>query len=485
MQSVVIPFGKYAPDQSDYTPGNTTNILNVMPVADGWGPINDFTTYGTGLGSTCRGFITVRRADGDFDSYAGTTANLYKFNRTTSVWDDVTRSSGGDYAVPSGFAWSMVQFGSYLIATNGADVVQFINVDSGTNFAALAGSPPVARYVGVTNEFVVLLALSGELDKLQWSGIGDSEYWTIGQRLCDKQQLPDGGEITGFIGYETGGVVMQRNRMRAMTFAPSSGYTFTFSVLQNAIGSIGEPNIVAFRNTFFFIADGGFYQGAEATPIGSEWVDKYLVDTADLALLQETQGAADPVNKIVWWVITKSDASTTLIGYHWLLKRWTISDMSATFVASGATPGYTMDSIDSFGTIDTLPYSLDSRAWNGGDLSIAGFNSSGDFGFFQGNALEATIETNDISLGNGKRSFVQSARLISDAASGVTGKIAGRDNPGATLDWTSSLTPSSVSGKILARKRGRTHRSQWTIAAATTWANAVGVELIYRLAGNR
>ncbi|MCP5099923.1 MAG: hypothetical protein GY943_30590 [Chloroflexi bacterium] len=484
LASITIPLAPFAPDQSEYNPQLADSVTNVMPTNDGYGPVGDWTAVGTGLPSECLGDCTVRLESGSYAYYAATATKLYLYNSGTTSFDDVTRTSGGDYAGPAaGYKWSMVQFGSYLIATNGVDDVQFIDVDSGSNFAALAGSPPKARYVHTSGEFVVLSALASNYRKLRWSGIGDSEFWTVGQKNCDEQAMPDGGEITGFIGYESGGVVLQRNKIRAMT--PDAGYVFRFSTIQNALGSVEDPSIIEFRNTFFFISDGGFYQGIEALPIGEELVNKWFFRTVDDTRLAEIQGTADPEHKIAWWACPKTDDTWFLLGYQWLLKKWCYVDVDVSFIAASATAGYTIDNIDSFGTIDTLPYSLDHRFWKGGLLNLAAFDTDGNFGFFHGSNLEATVETNDVNLVPGRNSFVQSIRLVSNAASGVTGKVGGRDNPGATMDWTSSLTPSSVSGKMLARKRGRSHRTQITIAAGTEWFNANGVEFIYKQSGDR
>ena len=484
LASQIIPFASFLPDQSDYMPNGSTYIKNGMPTADGWGPVGGWMAIGTGLPTECKGSFTARTVAGGYKFYAGTATKLYIYNSGTSSFDDISRAAGGNYAVPSGYKWSFAQFGSYLLATNGVDVVQFIDVDSGTLFALLPGSPPVARYVYTTGEFVVLAAISGALNKLRWSGIGNAEFWTIGQKGCDEQAMPDGGEIRGFIGYESGGYVLQKSKMRRMVYSPSGGFVFNFSVVQNEIGSVGSPSIIPFRNTFFFISDGGFYQGETAEPIGDQQVNEYFKRNVDTSKYSMITGSADPEHKMAWWAIPRSDGTWFLMGYHWLLKRWTIIDADVSHISNGATSGYNLDNLTSFGNIDTLPYSLDSNFWKGGILNFSAFAPDGSFGFFHGSTLEATIETNDVALVNGQRAFVQAFRLISDAT-GHTGKISGRDNPGAALEWTASITPSSYSGKMLARKRGRTHRAQITIPAGTDWNNANGVEIIYKQAGNR
>ena len=333
----------------------------------------------------------------------------------------------------------------------------------------------------------MLLALATNAKQMQWSGIGDAEYWTVTQRGSGSKTFGSGGEITGFVGYETGGIVLQRTQTSTMRFAPGSLYSFTFAPVQSKIGSIGNQSVIEFRNTFFFISDGGFYQGHEATPIGDQRVNEYLTDTADMTRLSLSSGAADPINKIAWWIFINNDQISVLIGYHWTLNKWTIANPGIDYLASGATPGYTLEGLDAVSaSIDALPYSLDSRVWKGGTVALAAFNTAGDFGFLEGPNLEATIGTNDLSLEIGRRAFVRNARLITDApVSGYTCKIGTRDNAGATLGWTAALTPNTISGKILARKHGRFHRAKWIIAAGTEWDNATGTEIIHKISGNR
>ncbi|MCP4276001.1 MAG: hypothetical protein GY779_06570 [Gammaproteobacteria bacterium] len=493
-QPKTIPFGSFAPDQSDYDPSLADNVIGAMPITNGWGPIAQFSEFGSGLPTACRGYITVRTTAGGYASYAGTATKLYKYNTGTSSWDEKTWVSG-DYTTPSGYNWSFFQFGNTLIACNGVDSNQSVDVDSTDVFAALAGSPPIARYVSGMGEHVVLsnFDAGNEPRSMQVSGYGNAEYWTDGQQGSDKQEFPIGGELTGFWGHEHGGVVFQRNMMQAVTLSSDSNYTFDRHVIQNNIGSIGEPSIIKFRNTFFFLSDGGFYQGPEATPIGDEWINRYLLEKADLTALPNTVGASDPINKIAWWIYLTNGAKYEMIGYNWVLNQWCMTDMLGsasamipTFIASGNTPGYTLEGLDAISsTIEGLPYSLDSRAWKGGQLALAGFSSTGAFGFSQGGALQATFETNDVALIPGRRSLVQGFRLVSDAGTNVTGKIAGRDAPGQSLEWSNAITPNSNSQKMTKPTRGRTHRIQATIAESTEWSHVNGVEVLYKQAGNR
>ena len=469
----------------------TTNVLNVLPSADGWGPIRAFVQYGNGLGSKCLGDITVQDNAGNFSFFAATATKIFKYDTTTSSFVDVTRTSGGNYATPSNHNWSFHQFGSGLYACNGSDDNQYFDINSSSNFTAMpvdAASPaiPVARYVSSINEFLILIGTGDGNRFTNWSGIGLPNWWKPRERGSGVQEMPDGGELTGFVAYETGGILLQRSKMRSMTFAPSSPFSFTFAVVQNRIGALGNASVLPFRNTFYFLSDSGFFEGVGGTPIGDQRVNKYLYEIADLTKLPETHGAVDLINKIAWWVITKVDQTTELLGYHWVLERWTRADFDADYIAGAATPGSTLEGLDAFGNMDTLGFSLDSRVWVGGVLGIAGFSSTGDFGFFEGNNLPVVIETNDTLVSKSNNSFVQSIRLITDAdISDYTGRVDSRPNPGADKIVGTDVSPSNISGKMLTRATGRTHRTRFEITEGAVWSNLVGVELVYTKAGSR
>lgn len=485
MNPVNVPFAEYAPDLSDYSPQFSDAILNVEPTQDGYIPLNGFDTIGTGLGAATRGACFVRKTDGTADVYAGTATKLYRYNSGTLAFDDVTRSSGGDYSTEDIVDWSFVQYGTLLVATNGIDDVQYIDVDSGTNFAALSNAPK-AYYVAVVGDHLLLGALYDDKRKVAWSGVNDATFWTYGQRGSDQQLFPDGGFVKGLVGQSNGAVIFQDDKIRTMDRV-GGNLVFAFRVLHEAIGCFSSYSIIPVRNTFYWYSQGGFYEGPEATPIGEARVNNFVRKNSNAGFRKVMRGAQDPNSKLVWWLIQDTDDSRYMLGFDYVLRKWTRANMDVDCIFGAIPAGYTIDGIATVAaTMDEIPYPFDSAFWQGsGVRTLAGFNGDGDFGFFQATPLAATIETHDIELSPGAYSFVNSMRLIGDPArANVTGKLACRRYPGADLTWSDGVTPDESTGRMWFRKRGQTFRARIDIAASD-WNNVNGVMMYAKGAGRR
>jgi hypothetical protein len=186
-------FGEWAPDLADIGTDTLDTAQNVFPGPNAWGPAKSLVTTAAALPAPCRGLSDAPQESGSFATYAGTTTKLYRFDAATQAWGDVSRLVGGAYAVPTNGYWSFAKFGPLLIATNGSDPVQFIDVNSGTNFAALPGSPPLAQYVTVVEDRVMLAGLALFPTSIAWSDINDSGVWMPGLGLADQQQFSSGG----------------------------------------------------------------------------------------------------------------------------------------------------------------------------------------------------------------------------------------------------------------------------------------------------
>jgi hypothetical protein len=294
----------------------------------------------------------------------------------------------------------------------------------------------------------------------------------VDEKGSDLQDLPDGGHIMGGVRTEGGAYILQQSRIRRMTFNPSGTFTFSFSVVNPSRGCIAPASIVEAGGTFFYLDEDGFYAGPEGRPIGAEKINRYFLDQADGEYITTVQGSADSANKMVWWRFRKVDSTYGLIGYDWQLDRWTELGVNSTFLFNAHSPGYSLEALDLISaTLEGLPYSLDSRVWQGGRPAFAGFDSSHQLGFFEASNLEATIETADIPLGGEtNRAFVNGYRFTTDAAT-HTGQVSAKPTHGAALSWSTATSP-DTSGLIPARSDGRLHRFRLIVPAGETWTHA-------------
>ena len=483
---VTVKFADYAPDASRYNPAVTDYLRNLVPQGDGYGPFPGWSAFGTALPARCRGGITVRKSDGSAAIYAGTATNLYRFNAATSAWVSVTRVAGGAYAVPDTADWCFTLFGNKLIATNGFDDNQFIDIDGGTNFAALTNSPK-AFYCCTSGDFLWLGRLTSYPKSVAWSGNNDSTYWTYGYKGSDQQELADGGLVRGIMPVGNDVIILQDDGRRV---AERIGGNLVYKIapITEGIGCYAPYSAISVRSTIFWYGPGGFFEGVNATPIGFEKVDRMVRKEADTQLLREMRGFYDPDRNMVGWIIRKTGGTSFILGYNWALKKWTRIEIDMDFIFPAISPGYTIGDLATLGyTMNNIPYPFDAAFWSGtGIRTLSGFTSAGAFGWFQSTPPAARVETVDLEFVEGEAAFTNRFKLVGDPQNAyLTGAIGVRKNHGdATLVYTPTLTAVPSTGFMWGRKRGAVHRFRVDIAQHD-WGNVSGVRAWMRKGGLR
>ena len=483
----MIPIGAFEPSRSVFNTGSSTYVLNARPKADGWGPMPSLVAYSDALPAECLGAVEIRDATGGVTQFAGTRTALYRLDQTTLAWEDVTRTSGGAYDVPQEDNWSFCRYGNYLAAVNINDEPQLFNLDGGTEFADMGGSPPKAKYCWLAGDFFVLGHLADLPERIQWSGLNDIEHWTVGEKGSDFQTFPDGNEVQGGISDRLGAFVIQRDAIRYMQFDSGSNYTFTFQPANPTRGAAAPLSIVQVGpQDFVYLSEDGFFRGAAGTPIGAEVIDDWFLGTeVNVDDISIVQGVADPYEKIVWWSYTAATGERRLIGYDWQLSRWCWSDLACGHLMSALSPSVTWDGLDEiYATISDVTEPFDSRLFKGGRPAFSAFDSDRRLASFTGPALEATAETATVELVQGSRAFVNGVRCVTTAptftiAAGIT------PTHNTAVTWKDAYAPSSATGLVPARANGRLHRFRVSIPAGTAWTHLHGVDPVVRTGGNR
>ncbi|ANK73733.1 hypothetical protein FA04_14555 [Ensifer adhaerens] len=471
-----IPFPPFEPDKSPFDIASSDNVVNALPVADGWGPMPGLTEITQALSDECRGAVYVRTAAGNYIIIAGTETGLYQLDTTDFSWTDISGPSA-PYAVPLQDSWTFTRFGDKLVAHNLTDAIQVFDIEAGGTFADLAGSPPRAKYSWVSGDFLVLGYLEGAAGEktIRWSGINDIEHWVIGKKGSDVQELPEGDEIMGGFGEQGGFTVIQRNAMQFFPFAPSSGFTFTRQVLNPKQGTLAPRSIVSMGpGLFFYLSEDGFFGGVDRKPIGAERVDRWFLDQIDQTYLADVQGVADPFEKIVWWKYRVANGDYYRLGYDWQLDRWCTTDLQVGEMVALATPAITWDGLDAFyANIDAAIEPFDSRLFSGGRPTFATFTSDNKLAYFTGPNLEATIDTAVVEIDGMARAFVNGARVITDAT-GFTLADGAYGYHGDSVTW-STANAANRAGLVPFRSDGRLHKFRLVISDGTTWSIASAV----------
>lgn len=472
---MIVPFSAFEPDRATYNSNSTATALNVLPVADGWGPMPALVPLADALPSAPKGSITARLSSGTQVTISGTTTALYLVNSNGTLTD--VSGVGSPYGVPDGDEWSFDVFGSRIIATNLIDGAQYYDIGVSTDFAPLPGSPPRARFVKVIGDFVALYQHDTDRSALQWSGINNSEQWTPGEELSDVNSFPDGEELQAISVNGSGATLAFRSGFRTMNFDPSSGYVFTFSPFAEGRGCAAPLSLVDIgRGDFVYYSDTGFYRGVSATPIGAERVDRWIQTVTNDATRPKIKGVYDPFRKVVMWRYEDATGNGYILGYAWQLDRWFQSDTIVTGLGVFATSAKTLEDLDAISSsIDLLPFSLDSSAYQGGPPSFAGFDANYRLGFFTGLPQQARVETGQTQMVPGSRAFVSQVRPITDAAT-ITVDCAVLDFHGDSPTWQGPQTPNTRSYRADFRADGLLHAFRAIIPSGTIWKTLTAVD---------
>ena len=494
-----LPLGPWEPDSSGVDARDDSGRVvlqtarNVYPTKTGYAPIQALSQISSGvLPDTCRG-LTVARAysGGVFSGYkifAGTRTGLYVFSPDAGgSWSNATRLTGGAYNVPTDDYWSFAQFGSRLIAVNINDDPQVIDLNTGAaNFSALGGTPPKARYVTVIGDFVILGCLAANDRTIRNSAINDATGWTLGSNLCDEQEFADGGRVTGVAGGEFGYVV-QDKAIRRMIFQPGSDTAFRFERVEREHGAAAGYSVVSTVNAVFFLSDDGFYAFGNdgLVPIGAQRINKWFQQNSDTARFFAVIAFVDPYAPRIAWAFFNSASSALfdrLLIYDWQLNRWSYAQVSAQYWSTSVTAATTLEGLDVYGSIDGgVPYSLDSRVWQGGRPVIGAIDSAGRLSFLEGAfPLDATLTTAPLRLNPGARANVGSVEpvgVFNNASLSI--RVGRRERTQDPVNYTAATAPSPRSGIARLKASGRLHEVETTITQSTgvSWTHAQGLDI--------
>lgn len=470
-----IELGEWKPDQPGIA-GGLTSVENVVPQLVGYGGFPTTSTYSQAASENLLALFTgVFGAD--LTMFAGGATKLFKFNELTDQLDNV--SIAGNYTTSDW--WDMVQFGDVVIAANNKNVLQSWNLTSSTAFANLSASAPVAKFVTVVRDFVVVANIADGTNptRVQWSDLADETDWVSGATSqSDYQDIPDGGDITGLTGGEFGLVLMERAVAR-MTYT-GSPFFFQFDIISRNLGCMEPGSVAQYGNITYFLSDNGFYScdGQTLNPIGAEKVDRFFQDDVNNSYLSQMSTAIDPIRKLVIWEYRNNDEENALLIYNWQTQRWSYGITTADFLSSSATPSLTLEALDAFGTVDSITTSFDSRLWVGDKNILAGIDGASIVTFTGANA-DAFLITGDLEFS--QNSVMTVVKPIVDNGSSSV-QVASRRSLADTITY-GSVSSENDDGRCNVRSAGRFHRIKLIPDGDWTTAVALDVEIVSQ--GNR
>jgi hypothetical protein len=452
MTSSRILFKDWKPDQPAHLSDGLTVADGCIPIADGYAPMGKFSAVNNGqLAGRCYG-ASAYRTNGATYVFAATSTAIYRY--TSAGYNSL--ATGLDNSLGLRFC----PYASLMLATNGIDGIRKFDPTASSSMTALGGSPPVARYIAVVGGFTVLGYASNSSTRVAWSDQGNPENWTPGgSSEAGVYDMASGGDITGMVGGEYG-LVFQENRIVRMDYT-ATDTVWQFNEIATDIGCIIPGTIATWGKMTFFLSNRGFMvcDGTTVTPIGNEKFDRWYLSRADRSYYGSTSAVIDPMRSLYLVTVPSGLPANVMLLYSYTLQRQTTVSTPIEYIAPGYAQSVTLEDLDAiYGTLDSIPVSLDSDIFRGGAPFLLVFNDQHKLGSFGGDPMDATLTDALREYSTGRRARLRSCRPITDAAApSVT--IAG------TNAFSSALTPTNYSS---VRANGTIPlRESWNLSQVT------------------
>lgn len=472
-----LAFGDFLPDLPNHGTPGVSDVANLYPGSGGFRPVGQWVAHSTALPDVCLGAAAFVSPLGRASVIAATATKLYR--QDALGWTEI----GSGYTTPEKGRWRFVQFGTFAIATNATDPMVKINLETDA-VAPLGGSPPKFEALAVINNFVVGTKLNGSVTTVGWSGENNSEWWTFAQRKSDFQPLPDGGEITGIIGGETG-LILQRNAVRRMAYV-GGNTLFRIDKISANVGCASVHSVAQFGELAFWHSSTGFkmWDGAQIRSIGFEKVDDAFASRYGQINYEDMSTAIDGQKSTVCW-----STGRRMWIYNWLLDKWSTIAFTAEIITQRETPAPGLEEQDPFvgppdDDIDGVGLdSFDAGRFIGGDPAFY-VVSNGALGTFSGANMAATITGRQVEVLEGRDARIRRIRPMTDATAGITVRLDTRQRLGDRPDRR-DFTLLQASGEMPVRARGRFVTAKVSIAAGQNWDYLQGIDATVSAGGSR
>ncbi len=476
-----------APRKSPYL----VTAQNVLPAADGYKPAPGFAATSEALGAEMFGGAAFVNKSGEPVTIVGDATGLNRL-LATGAWEDVTRASLGAYALGDEEVWTFGQFGDNIIAHHIDDDVQIYDMTSSSDFSAVSGDPPNARYGCSFSSQYVLMNTENSQAELYACRVNDIDSWDgDGTGGSWKFTCPDGGPVNG--GYEAYGAlwVAQADKWRRFTFVGDE-FTIDQDVVSTRSGVDVPNSLVTYRGHAFYVGGDGLYQfsplGEGPINIGVGKVDEFFLNDFSRGHRHLVSSAIDPRAKL-WMLAYSSNGSATdrVLTYYWPDKRFSVLAVEVAQLFSAYSLGIAWDDLDDlYATVDDIDLPFDSPAFVGGALLLGVLSTDQKFGVFGGSSLAARLESGDHMFGPDHSAMIKKVSGVCDLAdpTDMSVTIGRREHPGGTISYGSAETCNSQM-EAFPNRFARFPRIRTEIAAGADWSKIRGVEVIWQSGGRR
>lgn len=451
----------------------------------------------TAMASRPLGTAIGQNASGDAKVYGGDATALYKLSPSTRQWTNISRSGG--YVTTGKERWKSVEFGSLQLFTNFSDEPQFIDMNQDIQFANLT-TLVKGRHIATHKGFTILGNTYDALDgavpyRVRWSGIEAPSDWTFNPSTqSDFQDVHGYGSIMGIVTDDQCWILLQRGIVQMQYIGAPYVFSFTDRVVGKGC-SVAE-SVISVEGRHFFLSEDGFYllSGGGLTPIGSGRMDKWFLQNADPDKLHLMSVAADPRSSTIYWsfcsVNSPNSRPDMMLIFNYQTGEWSTADATADMIFNSISLPWTIDQLDTYGTLDNVPASFDDPIWSGGKSMLWAMSNEGAVYSFSGQTLELSIETPEYQLSKvlpnqtgADIASISRARPLFEGNGTARIQVGTRRLLSDPIQWSDLKNTNGETGFAYFREKSRFQR--FRIRISGDWNTAFAVQIDGQTAGKR
>jgi hypothetical protein len=467
---VDVALAGYAPDKHPTTPGVIVVCTNMVPTIRGMAgaPSVQAPSGITGaLAAACQGAASLRKLDESVRTFAGTGTDLYEI--AGGAWDEITRASGGDYALGADLRWRFGQFGNVSLAVAKSDTLQASTTGA---FADVSGAPK-AGIIEVVGQFVFLGDTNegtfGDSPHRWWCcAKGDHTDWTpdVSTECTTALITSSAGKIRAIKRFGPHVVIYKLRSIHFGIYAgPPAVWNFdreisseTGALSHESVVDVGTPEEP--RHIFMGFDDFYEFNGGRPRPIGQGWVKETVYNELNKTYMERAFSLLDRAKSLVYFFYPSgaSNNPDKCVVYNYKTGKWGRADRTVEFAFEYSSVGLSYDDLGaSYATYADLPaVSYDSTIWTSGYPLPAVFDTSHNLKTLDGAAGDSGFRMGDFGDDEQFSCVLRVRPRFTVAPTAGTMTNYYRNNLGDAL--TTGTTSTLTNGKFDLKRSARWHR---------------------------
>lgn len=288
----------------------------------------------TPAGSTPVRGIGQLKDGGGQKLFFGNPSTLYMWNSATETVEGSGYTGIEDETINQiASTWSFVEWGNWMLATNGVDAPQ---VWKGTSFAALTGTPPTTAEILLKwKSFVLAFNTNTAGNHYAWCDEDDVENWVVGSASAAGDNIIRDldSDIIAAVPLGSDIAVYSEDRQVIIKYSGSPFYFGHFPGLKG-IGAVSKQSVVPVGRMNYGLSRQGFFRTDGST---FEYLDVDVVREGFLDEINWSQKSKiccrhdETDTEVIWYYPTASSQEPNKgIGFNYRTGVWTFYDHGRT-----------------------------------------------------------------------------------------------------------------------------------------------------------